>query len=181
MRFCPFAQRAHLILAAKNVPFHAIYINLTEKPEWLTTVSPLGKVPALEIVTAEGNPTIIESLIVCDYLDEKYPENPLYPKDPLKKALDRILIERFSTIFTAMHKIFIDGVEKIPTALNDITTGLDIYENELEKRGTPFFNGDKPGMLDYMIWPWCERADVIPLLIDERYKLNEKRYANLVR
>lgn len=169
-----------MILAAKKVPFHVIYINLTEKPEWLTKVSALGKVPALEIVSAKKNTTLIESLVICEYLDEKYPSNPLYPKDPLKKALDKILIERFSAVTTAMYKIFVDGPEKNPGALSEISNGLDIYEKELTERGTPFFNGDKPGMLDYMIWPWCERSDIIPYLVGDRYKLDEKRFANLV-
>lgn len=181
MRFCPYAHRAHLVLAAKKVPFHVIYINLTEKPEWLTKVSALGKVPALEIVSAKNNTTLIESLVICEYLDEKYPGNPLYPKDPLKKALDKILIERFSAVTTAMYKIFVDGPEKNPGALSEISNGLDIYEKELTERGTAFFNGDKPGMLDYMIWPWCERSDIIPYLVGDRYKLDEQRFANLLK
>nr|ACZ02430.1 glutathione S-transferase omega class [Drosophila melanogaster] len=39
MRFCPFAQRVHLVLDAKQIPYHSIYINLTDKPEWLLEVS----------------------------------------------------------------------------------------------------------------------------------------------
>ena len=31
------------------------------------------------------------------------------------------------------------------------------FEKELVDRGTPFFFGDRPGMLDLMIWPWVER------------------------
>ena len=31
------------------------------------------------------------------------------------------------------------------------------FEAELVRRGTPFFFGDRPGMLDLMIWPWVER------------------------
>lgn len=176
MRFCPFAHRAHLVLAAKKVPFHVIYINLTEKPEWLTKVSAVGKVPALEIVSGSKTTTLIESLVICEYLDEKYPVNPLFPKDPLKKALDKILIERFSAVTAPMYKIFVDGRK----TLADISSGLDIYEKELAERGTRFFNGGEPGMLDYMIWPWCERSDVIPFLVGDRYKLDEKRFANLV-
>jgi pyrimidodiazepine synthase len=43
MRFCPYAQRVHLVLDAKGIAYHTIFINLTEKPEWLTEKSPLGK------------------------------------------------------------------------------------------------------------------------------------------
>lgn len=67
MRFCPFAQRAHLVLEAKNIPYHTANINLKEKPEWFETKSPLGKVPSLEIPSVKGDP-LIESLIIADYL-----------------------------------------------------------------------------------------------------------------
>lgn len=72
-------------------------VNLTEKPEWLYEKSPLGKVPALEL---ESGDCIYESLIIADYLDEKYPQRPLYPKDPLKKAKDKLLVEQFNKVCT---------------------------------------------------------------------------------
>ena len=49
MKYCPYAHRIQLVLDFKDIPYHTIHINLTLKPEWLTDVSPLGKVPALEI------------------------------------------------------------------------------------------------------------------------------------
>lgn len=81
MRFCPYAHRVHLVLDAKKIPYHSIFINLNDKPEWLTEYSPLGKVPALQLITADGKPALIESLIIAEYLDEMYPEPRLFPKD----------------------------------------------------------------------------------------------------
>lgn len=103
MRFCPYAQRAHLVLDAKNIPYHTVYIDLMTKPEWFPTKSPLGKVPALEVPKA-GDP-LIESLVICDYLDEKYPEKPLHPKDPLQKSRDRIMVERFNAVISPYYKL----------------------------------------------------------------------------
>lgn len=31
-----------------------------------------------------------------------------------------------------------------------------------------------------MIWPWCERADMLGFLIGDRYKLDDERFPNLV-
>ncbi|XP_014088771.2 pyrimidodiazepine synthase [Bactrocera oleae] len=180
MRFCPYAHRAHLVLDAKNIPHHTIYINLTEKPEWLTEVSPLGKVPALQLPKEEGNPALIESLIIAEYLDEKYPEVPLFPKDPLKKAQDKILIERFNSVISAMYKVFLGGSDAAPGALTEISKGLDIFEKELSSRGTPYFGGDKPGMLDYMIWPWCERSAMLKYLLPDKYEMDKERFGKLI-
>jgi len=164
MRFCPFAQRAHLVLEAKKIPYHTAYINLTEKPEWLVEKSPLLKVPALELPGATTGP-LIESLVISDYLDEAYPTNPLHSKDPLQKAYDRILIERFTACIGPFYKIAFseNGAEGCPGAITEFSAGLDVFEAELRKRGNKFFGGAKPGMLDYMIWPWCERTEMFPV------------------
>ncbi|XP_062133394.1 pyrimidodiazepine synthase-like [Drosophila sulfurigaster albostrigata] len=173
MRFCPYAERAHLALNAKKVPHHTIYVNLTEKPEWLIDVSPLLKVPALHLVGEKAQPSLIESLIIVEYLDEKYPENPLLPKDPLKRAQDKILVERFSAITGAFLKILIHGDGA------DFWPAIDIFEAELGKRGTPYFSGEKPGFVDYMIWPWFERLAIAEFILKESYNFDKKRYAKI--
>jgi len=172
MRFCPYAQRTHIILEAKKIPYHTFNINLTNKPEWLTKYSPLGKVPSIGLPTEKGHPFIHESLVIADYLDEKYPQKRLYPNDPLSKALDRLLIEQFNDVITAFYKAARDGED-----LTDLRTRLDKFEYELKKRGTKFFGGSEAGMVDYMIWPWMER---IPLLKFRGFELDQDRYPKLV-
>ncbi|KAH8406907.1 hypothetical protein KR222_011330, partial [Zaprionus bogoriensis] len=174
MRFCPFAQRAHLVLNAKKVPYHTVFINLTEKPEWLVEFSPLLKVPALQLVAEKDQPSLIESLIISEYVDEKYTENPLLPKDPVQRALDKILIERFSPVAGAFMKILLQGANG-----DDLWPTLDIFEQELAKRGTAYFGGDKPGFVDYMIWPWFERILALPLFLKEGYSFDKQRFAKI--
>ncbi|KAH8327607.1 hypothetical protein KR074_002459, partial [Drosophila pseudoananassae] len=174
MRFCPYAQRAHLVLNAKNVKYHTVYINLTEKPEWLVEYSALLKVPALQLADEKGQPSLIESLVIAEFLDEKYPQNPLLPKDPLQKALDKILLERFSGITGAFMKILTQNAN-----IEEFWVALDIFEQELTKRGTPYFGGDKPGFVDYMVWPWLERLAVLEFVTKESYRFDEKRFAKV--
>ena len=59
----------------------------SQKDEWLAR-SPVGKVP---IVETDGG-SLAESQVICDYLEDAYPQKPLYPKDPLAKAKVRELI-----------------------------------------------------------------------------------------
>lgn len=60
-----------------------------------------------------------------------------------------------------------------------ITNGLSTFEKELISRGGPFFGGNKPGMLDYMIWPWCERVDLLRFF-GKQFLLKKDNYKNLV-
>jgi glutathione S-transferase len=89
---------------------------------------------------------LIESLIISDYLDEKYPQHPLHNKDPLQKARDKILIERFNSFITPYYRILLK-TDKSAAVIKEMTTSLDIFEEELKKRATKFFGGSKPGML----------------------------------
>lgn len=59
-------------------------------------------------------------------------------------------------------------------------TGLEIFDKELVKRKTPFFGGNEPGILDLMIWPWCERADIIRVLRGEQYAIPQDKFIRFV-
>lgn len=63
---------------------------------------------------------------------------------------------------------------------NEALAGLELYERELAKRGTAFFGGSRPGMLDFMIWPWCERADAMRILQGEQFVIPRDRFLRLV-
>lgn len=75
--------------------YDIVNINISSKPDWFYDKSPLGKIPALELDTGD---VLYESLIIVDYLDERYHSHPLHPKDPLQKAKDRLLIEQFNRV-----------------------------------------------------------------------------------
>lgn len=62
---------------------------------------------------------------------------------------------------------------------DSIMEGLETFEKELLNRQGPYFGGQLPGMLDYMIWPWCERADLLKLF-GSQFHLSKDRYKRLV-
>ncbi|CAF3755969.1 unnamed protein product [Rotaria sp. Silwood1] len=165
MRFCPFVQRAKLVLAAKNIPYEEININLVEKPEWYLEKNSPGQVPSLEWIDNDTKEVrfIPESLVVSDYLDEIKSDNRLQPNDSYAKAKQRILVERFNNVTTPFYKVLRSGGKE---GSEDLNEGLSIYENALKDT---FFGGSKPAMVDYMLWPWFER---LPLLNDVGYQFN---------
>jgi pyrimidodiazepine synthase len=174
-RFCPYCQRVVLILDAKNIPYEIVNINLLNKPDWMYDKSPMGKIPAIEMDNGE---VLYESLIIADYLDEKYPQRQLHPKDPLQKAKDQLLLRQFTKVINALLKsIHVGRVDNDEAEV--ITEGLTTFENELANRSGPFFAGQKPGMLDYMIWPWCERSDVLKMF-GRAYILKKDKYQKLM-
>ncbi|XP_073402608.1 glutathione S-transferase omega-1-like isoform X2 [Dendrobates tinctorius] len=163
MRFCPFAQRARLVLVAKGIKHEVVNINLKDKPDWFFEKSPLGLVPSIE--TSDGK-IIYESPIVCDYLDETFPENKLTPADPYEKAQQKILLEHFSAVTAALYKImFAKKDNQDATELkNQFFEKLKKFEEVLTKRNSHYFGGESVSMIDYMIWPWFERFIIFDVL-----------------
>ncbi|EDV50669.2 pyrimidodiazepine synthase isoform X1 [Drosophila erecta] len=181
MAFCPFSHRVHLMLAAKQIEYHKIYIDLIEKPEWYKEFSPLGKVPAVQLTGVEDQPTLVESLIIAEYLDQQYPQTRLFPKDPLQKALDKILIERFASVVSAIYPVLTCNPNAPADAIPNFENALDVFEVELGKRGTPYFAGQLIGIVDYMIWPWFERFPSMKINTEQKYELDVKRFEKLLK
>ena len=88
----PNCQRVKIVLAEKNLPFEIVPIDLRAQqqktPDYLK-LNPYGKVPVL----TDGDTVLYESCIINEYLEEKYPDPPLLPKDAGARAKARILVD----------------------------------------------------------------------------------------
>ena len=77
-----------LALYRKGLDYEVEIVYPNQEPEFLAK-SPMGKVPALE--TDDG--IIVETNIIMEYLDAKYPDKPLYPSDPFAQARVKELVK----------------------------------------------------------------------------------------
>ena len=94
--YCPFGQRCIIALHEKGVAFDTTFIDLDDPPEWLSGVSPMGKVPVLR---TRGK-AIFDSTVIDEYLDETV-EPPLFPADALERAVQRSWIAFAGELLTA--------------------------------------------------------------------------------
>lgn len=92
------------------------------------------------------------------------------------------LISKVTLFMSNLYRFQVDNESAWKENLAGLQTSLDRYEQELEKRATPFFSGlhsttiissllsyesytgKEPGMLDYMMWPWFERIPLLSIL-----------------
>lgn len=88
----PNCHRVKVVLEEKRLPYELIPVDLKageqKKPDFLR-LNPYGKVP----VIIDGETVLYESCIINEYLEERYPERPLMPKDDAQRAGIRILID----------------------------------------------------------------------------------------
>src|SRR5215471_8361803 len=94
LRLCGFYvsnyhNKVRIALLEKGVPFEEDANCVpSQKEEWLAR-SPLGKVPILEL---DDGRRIAESEVICEYLEDAYPQKPLLPKDLYERAKVRELV-----------------------------------------------------------------------------------------
>jgi len=81
----PCARRVRITLLEKSLAWDTQTIDLTRleqrSPEYLK-INPNGFVPTL----THGERVVYESNVITEYLDDAFPEVPLYPNDPFERA-----------------------------------------------------------------------------------------------
>jgi len=86
--FSPYARKVRIALYEKNIPFERVRAlhgdcNRTD----FLHVNPRAEVPAL----IEDSFALYDSTIICEYLEDRYPEPPLYPRDGRARAKCRLV------------------------------------------------------------------------------------------
>ncbi len=123
--------------------------------------NPYGKVPVLE----DGAGVVYESAIINEYLEEKYPEMPLMPRDPLLRAKVRIWVDYFNTrVHAAASDLAHDRqVDKARAKMAEYLTTLD-----QAMAGRKYLVGDY-SLADVTFIPFYTRRERYHVVIDDRY------------
>ncbi|MBT5240667.1 MAG: glutathione S-transferase family protein [Rhodospirillaceae bacterium] len=155
---CPFAQRTRMMMIEKGIECSLTEVDLYNKPDWWKELSPHGKVPLIR----HNGEIVYESRIINEYLEDVFPEPPLLPADPLRRAMARIWIDYCDTYFLpALHKLIADRQDKEKQKENRtlIAEKLLFIENEgLRKLGDgPYFMGRELTLVDLQYMPFIER------------------------
>jgi glutathione S-transferase len=83
-----YFNKVRIAMLEKGLPFELDATCRPSQKEDFLERTPMGKVPFLEV---DGQ-HLVESQVICEYLEEVYPQQPLYPRDPLARARARELI-----------------------------------------------------------------------------------------
>ncbi|PRY91663.1 glutathione S-transferase family protein [Donghicola tyrosinivorans] len=135
----PFCRKVRLVLAEKRIEVELVEERYWEMQPDFMRRNPAGKVPVLKL---DGR-TLTESMAICEYVDDLYPDPSLMPQSAEGRYEVRRLVSWFDDKF---H--------------HDVTANL-LYERvnrKLMKTGYPDSRAVKLGAqrikyhLDYMAW-----------------------------
>ena len=145
---CPFCARVRIVLAEKGLSYETVEIDLTDRPAWLYDLNPVGKVPVLD----EDGWILPESAVIAEYLDERYPEPPLWPEDPGERAAGRLLVFRFEDLSQPYYALR-RGEDAARQRFEEELAALDSV-----LAGTPWLSGRAFGLADIAFLPWLLRT-----------------------
>ena len=178
------AFRVRIALNLKELDYESMFVHLRrgdqQKTEFLG-INPQGLVPAL----ATGGHTLIQSLPIIEYLDEKHPEPPLLPRDAAGRARVRALAAIVACdihplnnlrVLRYLHRSLGQDEAAIEVWYNHwIEEGFRAIEQMLagDSRTGRFCHGDAPGLADLALVPQVVNA--------ERYRLDLAPYPTIAR
>ncbi len=118
-------------------------------------LNPIGRMPSLEV---DGR-CVAESTIICDYLEDAFPQQPGLPSDPYDRAMSR-LVARITDLYVApqVSPLFsqMNPAARDAAAVDAAATGLTNAYRYLEHfmGAGPFAAGDTPTLGDCALAPY---------------------------
>ncbi len=92
--FSTNVERVALALAHKGLSAESIWIEYEDRSA-VERVSGQGLVPVL----VDGDTVVHDSMEIVSYLEGRYPDPPLYPRDPAKRAEMLVLVDWFNRVW----------------------------------------------------------------------------------
>ncbi|XP_055908266.1 glutathione S-transferase 1-1-like [Eupeodes corollae] len=145
-----------MTMKALDIPYELISTSCRlgqQKTESFALINPQKEIPAID----DNGFYLQETIAIIIYLCNKYaPDSPLYPKDPVARAIvnQRLCFNMgyyFTTIgiYTMGTKLY--DAERTPELLKKVENSLNVFEIYLERANTKYAAGDKLTVADFAL------------------------------
>ncbi len=157
------SHRVRIALEVKQLAFDYAIINILKRDQFSDAyrgMNPMAQVPTLVLTDDDGQAhTLIQSLPILEFLEERFPATPLLPKDPYRRRHIRALCEIINTgiqplqNLSVTHAIKALGHDTQAWAQSYIVPGLTAFESEAKKSAGLFCAGEALSFADCFLIP----------------------------
>ncbi|MFP4062341.1 MAG: glutathione S-transferase N-terminal domain-containing protein [Halochromatium sp.] len=155
---CPYCHRVRMVIAEKRINIEIVDVDAKALPDELMDFNPYGTVPTL----VDRDLRLYESVILMEYLDERFPHPPLLPIDPVGRANARLFMYR-------VDRDWYDRMRVIRTA--DTATARRARQELVESlvavapifAASRFFMSDEFSLVDCCVAPLLWRLPLLEL------------------
>jgi len=162
------SHRVRIGLGLKHLAFEYVGVDIlagAQKAEDYRAKNPMAQVPTLEITEDDGTRiALTQSLPILEYLDERWPDPPLLPRDPYLRAKARGLAEIVNAGIqpmqntTTTRRIKKLGGDDVAWVQPFIADGLAAFARVVEETAGEFCVGDSPTIADCCLVPQLASA-----------------------
>jgi glutathione S-transferase len=159
LNYSSWSMRAWLALKLAGASFRVFDVGLKTKEGWKDRIlqfSGAGKVPVL----IDGALSIHESLAICEYVHELFPEAGLWPEDRTLRARGRAISSEMASSFASLRTMMPCNLrgraEHTPDSMalrGELTRLFDIWEASLATSSGDFLLGNTMCIADCMYAP----------------------------
>lgn len=154
---CIFSHCCRIVLLEKDVEHSIEYVSVRDDPAKLGEFNPYGETPILH----DRDLTLHHTMVIIEYLDERFPHPPLLPVEPASRAKARLMIARLTRDWLQPLSELEDSGSLNPSvalrkSIQDGLLGLaPLFARQ------PFFLGDGYTMADVYITPLLWRLPAL--------------------
>jgi glutathione S-transferase len=163
-KLCPYVQRAAIALEELGIEYRRVDIDLDNPPDWFMRLSPLGKVPLLQI---DDDTLLFESAVIAEYVNE-LGAGALLAEDSLRRARQRAWIEFASATLDNIGSLYSarghEDFERVEAQLDSKWRQL---EAALAVDG--YFDGDSFSLVDAAFAPVFRYIDLFEQMLKRNF------------
>jgi maleylpyruvate isomerase len=160
------SYRVRIALNLKAIQYRDVFHHLRKGEQCapgFKLLNPQGLVPALEV---DGT-VLTQSLAICEYLEEKYPQPALLPADPTRRAKVRAFSQVIACdthpvqnlkVLTRLRALGLAEPQVTAWAVQVISEGLDACERLISEEEGPYCFGRQVTLADICLVPQLVNA-----------------------
>ena len=162
-----YSHRVRIVMEEKGVTSEIIDTDANNLSDEILEVSPYAELPVL----VDRDVCLYDSLILMEYLDERFPHPPLLPVYPVSRAHIRLFIQRIEKYWSMIFDELVQGnqteakAKKLRTELKSQIMGMSQILKE-----KPYFMSDEFSLVDCCIAPILWRLPLIGIELQKDSK-----------
>lgn len=168
------SHRVRIALGLKGLEYEYVVVNILNKDQFAETyraMNPMSQVPTLEVTEDNGDVhTITQSLPILEFLEERFPEVPILPRDAYLRARSRGLAEIVNSGIQPLQNLSVTkrlvqlGVDDKAWVKSFIAEGMNALALATAEVSGMFSVGDSPTIADCCLVPQLASARRFGLL-----------------
>lgn len=171
-----YSHRVRFVLAEKKINVQEIPVDVINVDDSLPE-NPTGEVPTL----VDRELILFHSIVIMEYLDERYPHPPLLPVYPLSRAEARLMIQRIQQDWSQRVDVLVGKGHRAPKrdrARKELRESIISYAHQLSDQ--KYLLNNDFSLVDCCAAPVLWRLDYLDISLPVRQTRILKRYMNEV-